>query len=410
MQAKGSVWDVIRGHWMQFQDKVLPKGEQRAQPMETVILEKTIIKIGTLLALGFGEAGAHIIGHNMKGSDTAGVNAMIPGNRVSCVIGIIQIMDFTILTEVLQGGVMTFVNQIAEIVHGIVDEFHGAGNRNNGDAFLLIWRKEEGVDENLNEGRLAEMSVVAFVKILAAVRRSPVLAEYRAHPGLLQRVRNYTVQLAYSLHYGWAIEGALGSEFKIDASYVSPNVNIAMRLVEAARPYGVKMLVSEAVVALISPELRVSLRLIDRVSIPGSKVPMDVFTIDLDYSALGLETPLQTEGLVWNLRQRFKARQALEAQKQGKINRSMITELESSADFKAMRARFNQRFFQVYNMAFHNYIAGEWKVSQTMLNETRHVIGVQDGPSCALLDFMQSHNMDCPSTWPGYRALPLPKT
>ena len=30
--------------------------------METIILEKTIIKLGGLLALGFGEAGAEIIG------------------------------------------------------------------------------------------------------------------------------------------------------------------------------------------------------------------------------------------------------------------------------------------------------------------------------------------------------------
>jgi len=36
---------------------------------ETAILEKTIIKIGALLAIGFGEAGSEIIAKNMeKGS------------------------------------------------------------------------------------------------------------------------------------------------------------------------------------------------------------------------------------------------------------------------------------------------------------------------------------------------------
>jgi hypothetical protein len=34
--------------------------------METSILEKLIIKIGALLALGFGEAGSQIIAENMK--------------------------------------------------------------------------------------------------------------------------------------------------------------------------------------------------------------------------------------------------------------------------------------------------------------------------------------------------------
>lgn len=29
---------------------------------------------------------------------------------------------------------------------------------------------------------------------------------------------------------GWAIEGAIGSQHKIDVSYLSPNVNIAARI------------------------------------------------------------------------------------------------------------------------------------------------------------------------------------
>ena len=34
--------------------------------METSILEKMIIKVGALLAIGFGEAGSEIIAENMK--------------------------------------------------------------------------------------------------------------------------------------------------------------------------------------------------------------------------------------------------------------------------------------------------------------------------------------------------------
>ena len=45
--------------------------------METVLLEQTIVKIGALLALGFGEAGSKIIADNMaKGGD---VDPMLPG-------------------------------------------------------------------------------------------------------------------------------------------------------------------------------------------------------------------------------------------------------------------------------------------------------------------------------------------
>merc|ERR1712050_537577 len=83
---------------------------QQPELMETVILEKTIIKLGSLLALGFGEAGANIIEHNMHGVDSSCVNAMVEGTRVDCIIGAARIRDFSTATEVLQSKVMTFVN------------------------------------------------------------------------------------------------------------------------------------------------------------------------------------------------------------------------------------------------------------------------------------------------------------
>ena len=48
--------------------------------------------------------------------------------------------------------------------------------------------------------------------------------------------------MGFGLHIGWAIEGAIGSSFKIDASYLSPNVNMASRLEAATKHYGVMIL------------------------------------------------------------------------------------------------------------------------------------------------------------------------
>lgn len=53
------------------------KKKKKESPLETQILEKTLIKIGALLALGFGEAGSKIIASNMEA--TGDVNPMIPG-------------------------------------------------------------------------------------------------------------------------------------------------------------------------------------------------------------------------------------------------------------------------------------------------------------------------------------------
>ena len=78
------------------------KGKQKKKkegPMETVILEQTIVKIGALLALGFGEAGSKIIASNMaSGGD---INPMLPGQKIMAIFGFCDIRNFTDATEVL---------------------------------------------------------------------------------------------------------------------------------------------------------------------------------------------------------------------------------------------------------------------------------------------------------------------
>jgi hypothetical protein len=95
------------------------KPKKKDAPMETVVLEQTIVKIGALLALGFGEAGSKIIAQNMASGGE--VNPMLPGQKIIAIFGFCDIRNFTDATEVLQEGVMLFVNEIGEIVHGVVD-------------------------------------------------------------------------------------------------------------------------------------------------------------------------------------------------------------------------------------------------------------------------------------------------
>ena len=126
------------------------KKKKREPPMETVVLEQTIIKIGALLALGFGEAGSKIIAANMASGGE--INPMLPGQKIIAIFGFCDIRNFTDATEVLQEGVMLFVNEIGEIVHGVVDQFSGAASKNIGDAFLLVWKyQEEDIIRNVEE-------------------------------------------------------------------------------------------------------------------------------------------------------------------------------------------------------------------------------------------------------------------
>jgi len=378
---------------------------KKVELMETVILERTIIKLGSLLALGFGEAGASIIEHNMSGMDSASIDAMVAGVKLECIIGAIRIRDFSTVTEVLQEKVMTFVNQIAEIVHGVVDEFHGYASKNNGDLFLMIWRTG-GLDEEM-VCKLGDMSLVAILRILTAVQRSFVLAQYRAHPALQQRLGSDTkVQLSAGLHFGWAIEGAVGSEFKVDAAYLSPNVSQAESLEMATKLYGVHILMSEMLIKICTPAFAGKCRLIDRVIVPGSIEPMRVYTMDLNLVILEVEDAAGRSTSRWTTRQRFRVRQFMEHEKSRKLrpDARMVT-CFNEMDIMKSRARFTMEFLHVFSMGYQNYHQGEWRVAQRLLEQTKSMLGAIDGPSSAILNFMQKHDFQAPNKWQGVRPL-----
>lgn len=384
------------------------KADDSQEMYETVILEKTLVKLGWLLSLVFGEAGANIVSQNMSGNATAGVNAMVPGMRVECIIGHARIRHFSTVTEVLQAKVMTFVNQVAEIVHGIVDQFHGAANQNNGNTFLLIWRMI-GLDQD-KVAKMGDMSVVTFAKILGAIHCSPMLAAYRAHPGLQQRLgSDHKVSMTFGLHAGWAIEGAVGSEFKIDASYLSPNVSIASSLERATAQYGVSFLASQAVTRLCHKKTVNKCRLIDKVTLSGFTQPLELYTLDLDCNQCVVDPPRSKSFPVWSVRQRFRARQLLETSKVSKWATDL--HLEDSFDEKdilQMRRTYTFEFLCLFNRGYQNYSQGEWQVAKRVLSQTQTMLGVTDGPSSALLKFMEaSYQFAAPEGWNGVRTLNL---
>lgn len=79
------------------------------------------------------------------------------------------------------------------------------------------------------------MAVLSFLKIIISITLSKKLEKYKRHEGLNARIKDYSVRMGFGLHLGWGIEGAIGSSFKVDASYLSPNVNMASRLEAATK-------------------------------------------------------------------------------------------------------------------------------------------------------------------------------
>lgn len=92
---------------------------------------------------------------------------------------------------------------------------------------------------------MADMSAISFILLVSGLKRSRKMIKYNEHAGLNQRMPGYSVRLGLGLHIGYAIEGAIGSYYKIDASYLSSHVRMSERLEGSTKHYGVPLLISE---------------------------------------------------------------------------------------------------------------------------------------------------------------------
>jgi len=74
--------------------------------LETTKLLVTINKIGTLMRVGFGEAGASVIGNNLSKSGGGRLNLIADGMMIRSIYGFCDVRQITDTTECLQEEVM----------------------------------------------------------------------------------------------------------------------------------------------------------------------------------------------------------------------------------------------------------------------------------------------------------------
>ena len=624
--------------------------KNKANLLETKIIENTISKIGALLALGFGEAGSEIVAKNMKTSADGDIDPMIEGKKVMAVYGFCDIRNFTDTTEELEEDVMIFVNRIGEIVHEITNDNCGFANKNIGDAFLLVWKFDEKYyvksknsanynnetsksnynpnydksnsinnfnyaknqyanndnlidvnnnntnkkvsffnnnsnnkisnkdsknifnksnsinnnkyiednnltpikkidinsikslnsnncldnklnkqyinkrtlfnpvskkfselnaiknnlieynnldnkynsnliksndyldsqvinndnnpkdvsfysmklnylknnyhsavsrklkrnftnnmsiygpsikeqinmlsisnnininsnsnlinkvnflkNNNINEifenitlknvyevNQIVNMSLIAFAQIIIHVHKSKTLDYYRHHKKLTKRMPGFCVKIGFGLHLGWSIEGAIGSNFKIDASYLSPHVNMAGKLEENTKAYKVNMILSEEYVSYLSPYVKTKLRIIDKLKKfeNNKNYKFCWYTFDIDLTNLSIdnknEKDTYEDKMARYLRKRKERKQklklilenkpvSLNSNKLNNIYNSNLNiksntydaweEFESSPYFDIIRKKYSDVFYNLYNRAIEEYSLGNFNAA-----------------------------------------------
>jgi len=354
--------------WFRKKPSILITDSYREyETSDSAKLEKTILKLGSLLVVGFGEAGAKIVGSSIKDAQSIGVR---PGRIIDGVFGYITIEDFGIVTEVLQDGIVVLVNRLAEIVHGIIDEYNGFTCRNTGSGFLVLWTLPTGEEE---QERMCDLALIALCDIMVAINKSPILATYSEHPHLLMRLPGYKVRVHAAAHRGRAIEGAVGSELKLDASFLGPDVVLAQSLADLGnREYKCAILLSGSFVHALSKQLEQLCRSIDMISM-GSDAEFELFTIDLDQSAVRTAPLKQDESLkhIENIQLReYMIKQARVHRKIEKLKLEEYHPFDHFAytDLELVRKKFHskngQLFHQLFSKSLLNYLCGEWDVAK----------------------------------------------
>ena len=424
---------------------------------ETRLLETTIEKITGLLRVGFGEAGAGIISSSLNINDTSGkiLDPLTGGLRIYCIVGFCDIHKFDDVNQRMGVDVLRFVNSIASIVHGCIQDWGGQSNKNLGNAFVLVWRiGDEETLLNLTSGNaagtskdkskktrdkvvdlrrvpgidnLADKALIGYLKIIVELNRQENILAYRKEARLTNNGANeFIVRMGFGLHAGWAIEGAVGSLKKIDATYLSPHVNMAARLETSSKQYGVPVLISQVAWELMSPVAQNLCRKLDVVTVKGSEFPIGIYTYDCDQNANFKAPPPKGRESIQQRRDSNEKSNDGEDDKDpgssGQLNRSLSTGVfltnkddaadcfEEDSDLLDLRSHVTPDFITNFQKGVSSYLAGDWSVARVFLKKSDELMAQVegfdgDGPSQTLLSYMGSRDWQAPADWDGYRPL-----
>lgn len=250
--------------------------------------------------------------------------------------------------------------------------------------------------------KIADSAVFGFLKIIIKINRELRILAYRRNEEILNRIEDFKVNMGFGLHMGWAIEGAIGSKYKIDASYLSPNVNMAARLEAATRQYGVSLLISGPLYDLLSEDVKAICRLIDIVTVKGSIKPVKFYTIDINENLKPSK----------KFKKDFSEKEVRIKQIDKKKQIKQSTEIVGLAAVILNKKHFRRllknprpkSFYKCFNNGFEKYIDGNWEAAASKFEEGLKIFP-SDGPTNTLLKYMRENNCTAPSDWKGYRAL-----
>jgi len=194
--------------------------------------------------------------------DRKGKNLLVGENRhVSILMS--DIRSFTTLSEKMPPSeLVDSLNRYFELMVDEIDKNGGITDKYIGDAIMALFGAPEKQHDDIWR------SVQAGIGMLSALEKF--------NEGQTRRGKK-TFQIGIGIHYGEVTAGNIGSDKKLEYTVIGETVNMASRLEGLTKYYGASLVVSEAVKKSI--EKKVKSRLLDKVFVKGSNLPIQIYTV-----------------------------------------------------------------------------------------------------------------------------------
>lgn len=123
--------------------------------------------------------------------------------------------------------------------------------------------------------------MISAIKTIQEIYRAQDLQAYSRHPKIAHKFgEKYSIKISFSLHTGRSYEGAIGSEYKVDAIFVSKEVQVCLRLDELCDVYNREILLTAELYMMLSEKAKNLTRKIESVVMKEQpKVPLVSKTI-----------------------------------------------------------------------------------------------------------------------------------
>ncbi len=170
-----------------------------------------------------------------------------------------DIRDFTQISENMNPtDNFRFINAFLSRLSPCINKYHGFIDKYIGDSIMALF------SENADDAIMAGISMLNKLKKYNDTR---------------QRPKRLPIEIGIGINTGLMMLGTVGSNERMDGTVISDSVNLASRLENLTKLYGVSLLISHYTFLMLKDSEQYCLRLVDKVKVKGKSVPVGVYEI-----------------------------------------------------------------------------------------------------------------------------------